>query len=125
MVKIIAASTLMMVSVFSTAAPNIIYLGCPSLDERAKDLVVVLDQPNGTASLQTSLGGEGLNFTAPASFGPRKVTWSKNTKLFKSTYSIDRTSLGLERKTFSEMTSSTYSEKSDCNIIKSPRNNKF
>ncbi|HAJ7390798.1 TPA: hypothetical protein HNV44_18290 [Escherichia coli] len=125
MIKVITASAFMLLSAYSYSAPKIIYLECPNLDERAKDLVVVLDQPNGTASLQTSFGGEGLNYTAPASFGPSKVTWSKKSKLFNSTYSVDRASLALERKTFSEMTSNTYSEKTDCNIIKSPKENKF
>lgn len=80
MIKALTALSLMLVSTITYSASKVIYLECPNFDERAKDLVVVLDQPNGTASLQTSFGGEGLNFTAPASFGPSKVTWRRDEK---------------------------------------------
>lgn len=93
------------------------YLSCPQLDERASDLKVVLNQENGTASLQTSSGGPGLNFTSPASFGPDVVQWRKDSHSLKQTYSVDRSTLVLERKTLSGMTDKTYSEKSNCTVV--------
>ncbi|WP_132926696.1 hypothetical protein [Sodalis ligni] len=114
---------LMSSSVF--AAGKIVYLSCPKLDERAPDLKITLDQSNGTASAQSPLSGSGLNFTSQASFGPEQVTWRSDSRELKQMFSIDRTSLMLERKTFSEMTGNTYSEKSECKIIKAPKSAKF
>lgn len=107
------------------AADSIVYLSCPHLDSRAPDLLVVLDRQSGTASLQSPSMGAGLNFTEKASFGPEKVVWRKDSSGFQQTYSINRSSLELERKTFSTRTSSTDIEKSDCTLVKSSTKNKF
>lgn len=125
MVKTLTATTLILASAFAYAAPKVVYLACPNFDERAKDLIVVLDQPNGTASLQTSFGGEGLNFTAPASFGPDKVTWRRDEKNWKRSYSVDRSTLEFKRNVYSVTFNDTMNTSSSCKIIKSPKNAKF
>ncbi|HIF0661504.1 TPA: hypothetical protein ACXYP7_000710 [Klebsiella pneumoniae] len=109
----------------SLATAKITYLSCPYLDERAPDLIVVLDQNNGSASLQSPSMGSGLNFTAPAAFGPSEVTWRKDSTKYKQTYSVDRATLVLKRTTYSEMSNTTHSEVSDCKISKPPKQNKF
>ncbi|EEK8464019.1 hypothetical protein G9565_001245 [Salmonella enterica] len=125
MIKTLTALVLMLFSTLSYSAAKVIYLECPNFDERAKDLVVVLDQPNGTASLQTSFGGEGLNFTAPASFGPSQVTWRKDEKNWKRSYSVDRSTLEFKRDVYSLTYNKTMTTRSNCKIIKSPRTAKF
>lgn len=109
----------------SLASAKITYLSCPKLDERAPDLIVVLDQSNGSASLQSPSMGSGLNFTAPAAFGPSEVTWRKDSAKLKQTYSVDRATLVLKRTTYSAMTNSTHSDVADCKISKPPTKNKF
>ena len=109
----------------SQAAGNVTYLSCPSLDTRADDLMVILDQPNGTASLQSGKSGSGLNFTSPASFGPAQVTWRNDSKGLSQKFSIDRVSMELKRETTSAMTESVYVGKSPCSIAKAPANTKF
>ncbi|AUX97037.1 hypothetical protein ACHHZC_07205 [Citrobacter freundii complex sp. 2024EL-00228] len=125
MIKALTALSLMLVSTITYSASKVIYLECPNFDERAKDLVVVLDQPNGTASLQTSFGGEGLNFTAPASFGPSKVTWRRDEKNWKRNYSVDRSTLEFKREVYSLTFNDTMITKTSCKIIKSPNTAKF
>ncbi|UVL53941.1 hypothetical protein [Pseudomonas sp. B21-035] len=109
----------------SLAAGNVLYFACPALDKKADDLVVTLDQANGTASLQTSKSGSGLNFTSPAAFGPKEVTWRNQSSSYPQKFSIDRTSLELKRETTSGMSGTLYIEKSPCSIIKAPSNTKF
>lgn len=109
----------------SLASAKITYLSCPKLDERAPDLIVVLDQSNGSASLQSPSMGSGLNFTAPAAFGPSEVTWRKDSTKLKQTYSVNRATLVLKRTTYSAMTNSTHSDVADCKISKPPTKNKF
>jgi len=115
------------IAISSTASANskVTYLSCPKLDDRASDLIVVLDPSNATASLQSPSSGSGLNFTSNAAFGPTEVTWRKDSPRLKQTYSVDRGSLVLKRKTFSEMTGSTDINSSECSIINPKRNNKF
>ena len=125
MIKALTALSLMLVSTITYSASKVIYLECPNFDERAKDLVVVLDHPNGTASLQTSFGGEGLNFTAPASFGPSKVTWRRDEKNWKRNYSVDRSTLEFKREVYSLTFNDTMITKTSCKIIKSPNTAKF
>ncbi|MDU4943839.1 MAG: hypothetical protein E6X23_20260 [Mixta calida] len=125
MKKIILGFMLCFFSSLALSKSHVIYLSCPGVDERATDLKVILDQDNGSASLQTNEGGQGLNFTSPASFGPEQVSWRKDFKGYKQTFSVNRSSLKLERKTFSAMTGETYVEKSDCAIVKSAQKNKF
>ncbi|WP_137268472.1 hypothetical protein [Erwinia persicina] len=109
-----------------TFAGNLpVYLHCPNFDERAADLTVVLDQGNGTAALQSKAGGAGFNFSEKASFGPNEVVWSRKSGRFNHTYSVNRSSLMFERKTFSEMTGETYFTKTECQISKSQSVNKF
>lgn len=107
------------------AAEKITYLSCAKFDERAPDLIVVLDKAKGTASLQSSSSGSGLNFTAEAAFGPSEITWRKDSTKLKQTYSVNRSSLILKRKTFSEMTGNTYTDSSICTVKSPPRNNKI
>lgn len=107
------------------SAESITTLSCPGFDDRAPDLQVILDKSNGTASLQSPSMGSGLNFTAPASFGVDRVTWRKDSSSFKSTFSIDRETLVLERKTYSERTSNTDVTKATCKMISKIKNNKF
>ncbi|EPC3765346.1 hypothetical protein [Klebsiella michiganensis] len=125
MKKILLGLCISLIGFSSMASAKITYLSCPKLDERAPDLIVVLDQSNGTASLQSPSMGSGLNFTAPAAFGPSEVTWRKDSTKFKQTYSVDRATLVLKRTTFSEMSNSTHSDISDCKISKPPQKNKF
>lgn len=109
----------------SLAAGNVTYLSCPDVDKRADDLVVVLDQQNGTASLQSDKSGSGLNFTSPASFGPKYVSWQNQSKSFPQKFTVDRVSLILKRETTSRMSGNVYLEASNCSIIKAPANTKF
>lgn len=109
----------------SLAAGNVTYLSCPGVDKRADDLVVVLDQQNGTASLQSEKSGSGLNFTSPASFGPKYVSWQYQSKSVPQKFTVDRVSLILKRETTSRMTGSVYLQTSACSIIKAPANTKF
>lgn len=109
----------------SFAAGNVTYLSCPAVDKRADDLVVVLDKQNGTASLQSDKIGSGLNFTSPASFGPKYVSWQNQSKSFPQKFTVDRVSLILKRETTSRMTGSVYLETSTCSIIKAPADTKF
>ncbi|EOG5421045.1 hypothetical protein ACLE0S_002849 [Cronobacter malonaticus] len=125
MKNIFTLASLVFVSMQAMSAEKAIYLSCPYFDSRTPDLIVVLDQSNGLASLQSPSMGSGLNFTAPASFGPDKVTWRKDSKSLKQTYSVDRSSLIFERKTYSEMTSDVHSDKSKCNLVKKPESAKF
>ncbi|MDP1211568.1 hypothetical protein Q6268_28525, partial [Klebsiella pneumoniae] len=85
--------------------------------------IVVLDQNNGSASLQSPSMGSGLNFTSTAEFGPYEVTWSKDSTKYKQTYSVDRATLVLKRTTYSEMSNNTHTEVSDCKISKPPKQN--
>jgi hypothetical protein len=107
------------------AASSALYFSCPSLDERADDLKVVLDQANGTASLQTEKLGEGLNFTSPASFGPQQVTWRNQSKSYPQKFSIDRVTMVLKRETTSTMTGSVSLDTSPCSMVKPPSGAKF
>ena len=125
MKKIFTFLFLALVSTQAYSSNKSIYLSCPHFDERAPDLVVVLDQSNGTASLQSPSMGEGLNFTAPASFGPDRVTWRRDEKNWKRSYSVNRSTLEFERKTYSVYFDDTSIAKSDCKIIKSPGSAKF
>lgn len=102
-----------------------INLSCPNLDERAKDLEVVLDTNNGTASFQSPSNGSGLNFTEKASFGSELVSWTRRTELFKQSYSVNRVTLELQRKTYSLATGETYNKKSECTILKENKSAKF
>ena len=102
-----------------------INLSCPNLDERAKDLEVVLDKSNGTASFQSPTGGSGLNFTEKASFGSELVTWTRRTELFKQSYSVNRVTLELQRKTYSMASGETYNKKSECTMLKESKSAKF
>lgn len=112
-------------SVQAFSAESVTYLSCPGFDERAPDLQVILDKSNGTASLQSPSMGSGLNFTVPASFGPDRVTWKKDTGSFKNTYSVDRETLVFERRTYSERTSNTDVTKANCKMIPKNKKNKF
>jgi len=107
------------------AVGSVTYLSCPDLDERARDLVVTIDQPSGSASLQSNSIGEGLNFTSPASFGPHEVSWRNQSKSYPQKFSIDRAKLILKRETTSSMSGAVYTETSPCTIVKAPSNNKF
>lgn len=109
----------------SAAYGKAVYLSCPNLDKRAVDLKVILDEANGSASLQSPSSGSGLNFTSSASFGPSEVLWRHDSKSLKQTFSVDRTTLVLQRKTFSELTRDTYIEKADCSLIKGNKSAKF
>ena len=93
----------------SLATAKITYLSCPYLDERATDLIVVLDQNNGSASLPSPSMGSGLNFTAPAAFWPSEVPWRTYSKKDKQTYSVDISTLVLKRTTYSVMSNTTHS----------------
>ncbi|MDU9393209.1 hypothetical protein [Pseudomonas sp. zfem002] len=107
------------------AAGNLTYLSCPGIDERADDLLVIIDQPNGTASLQSQKVGSGLNFTAPASFGPTEITWRSDSRDFPQKFSVDRAKLVLKRETTSRMTGDVYTDKSACSLVKAPSNNQI
>lgn len=109
----------------SFAASGVTYLSCPSLDKRADDLLVIVDQPSGTASLQSNKSGSGLNFTSPASFGPKEVIWRSESKNLQQKFSVDRVNLILKRETTSGLTGSIYVETSPCSIVKAPSNTKF
>lgn len=109
----------------SYAKDKEVFLSCPHLDERAKDLIVILDNSNGTASLQSPSMGKGLNFVSDASFGPNVVTWRNDNRMFKQTYSVDRTTLEIQRKTFSETTEDTHIDKSACTLLKKIDKAKF
>lgn len=117
--------TIAIVSSSAFAGGKITYLACPQLDDRAKDLIVVLNQDNGTASVQSPSNGSGLNFTSQASFGPDRVEWRKDSKSLKQLYSVNRETLILERKTFSEMSGVNHTDKSDCSIVKKSKSAKF
>ncbi|EHR9527884.1 hypothetical protein KU919_004472, partial [Salmonella enterica subsp. enterica serovar Newport] len=112
-------------SVFFTLNAKTVNLSCPGLDKRAQDLEVVLDIDNGTASLQSPSSGSGLNFTENASFGADLVTWSKKSSSFKQSFSVNRATLELQRKTYSNATGETYNEKTECTIIKKNKASKF
>ena len=116
---------LLSVPTLSSAESNVIELLCPTLDDRAPDLKVILDKANSTASLQEKSNMPALNFTEKASFGSENVTWRKDNKSFKQTYSVSRSNLELERSTISVMTGKKYTEKSSCSINKSREANKF
>lgn len=107
------------------AASSATYLSCPSVDKRADDLVVVLDQQAGTASLQSGKSGAGLNFVSPASFGPKEVTWRDQSDRYPRKFSVDRVSLILKVETTSTMTDNVYVESSTCTIVKPPSGAKF
>lgn len=109
----------------SLAAGDVTYLSCPTVDKRADDLVVVLDRQKGTASLQSDKSGSGLNFTSPASFGPKYVIWQNQSKSYPQKFTADRVSLILKRETTSSMSGSVYVETSACSIIKAPADTKF
>jgi hypothetical protein len=123
--RLLAAAGVCFTWQVSLAAGNITYLSCPAVDKRADDLVVVLDQQNGTASLQSDKSGSGLNFTSPASFGPKYVSWQNQSKSFPQKFTVDRVSLILKRETTSRMSGSVYLETSACSIIKAPADTKF
>ncbi|MCP1507755.1 hypothetical protein J2Y83_003728 [Pseudomonas marginalis] len=123
--KVLIALVIGVSSQASFAAGSVTYLSCPSLDKRADDLLVIVDQPSGTASLQSNKSGSGLNFTSPASFGPKEVTWRSESKSFQQKFSVDRVNLTLKRETTSGMTGSIYVETSPCSIVKAPSNTKF
>jgi hypothetical protein len=107
------------------AASSALYFSCPSLDKRADDLLIIIDQPSGTASLQSEKSGEGLNFTSPASFGPKQVTWRNESNSYPQKFSIDRVTMVLKRETTSAMSGSVYAETSPCTMVKPPSNTKF
>lgn len=109
----------------SLAAGSVTYLSCPTLDKSADDLLVVIDQSSGTASLQSGKSGGGLNFTSLASFGPKEVSWRNDSKGLAQKFSVDRVSLALKRETISEMTGAIYVETSPCSIAKQPANTKI
>lgn len=109
----------------ASAAGNATHLSCPGLDKRADDLLVVIDQSGGTASLQSGKSGVGLNFTSQAAFGPSEITWRNDSKGIAQKFSVDRVSLMLKRETTSAMTGSTYVETSPCSIAKAPANTKI
>ena len=119
------AIALMFISSFALSEGKKTYLSCPGLDSRANDLKVIIDQNNGTASLQSSVSGDGLNFTSLASFGPGKVEWVKKSHGLFQKFSVDRSTLKLVRETTSSLTGSTYLESSSCSIIEYPRDAKF
>lgn len=123
--RLISAVILAGVSQSGFAAGNVLYFSCTALDKRADDLLVVVDQPSGTVSLQSDKSGEGLNFTSPASFGPAQVTWRNLSKSFPQKFSIDRSSLILKRETTSAVTGSVYVETSPCTIVRAPSGRKF
>ncbi|NAP01942.1 MULTISPECIES: hypothetical protein [Pseudomonas] len=106
-------------------AADILYFSCPALDKSADDLLVVIDQPNGKASLQSEKSGSGLNFTSSASFGPKQVTWRSDSRSYPQKFSLDRVTLTLRRETSSGMTGTVYEETSPCSMVKSPGNTKF
>lgn len=113
------------VSQGALAASNATYLSCPGVDKRADDLVVVLDQQAGTASLQSGKSGAGLNFVSPASFGPKEVMWRGQSDRYPRKFSVDRVSLILKVETTSTMTDKVYVESSTCTIVKPPSGAKF
>ncbi|MGR7540894.1 hypothetical protein ACU60L_18510 [Klebsiella aerogenes] len=125
MKRIILGICVSLIGFCGVAKAQVTYLSCPELDERASDLIVVLDKSNGTASLQAPSMGSGLNFTAPAAFGPSEVTWRKDSSKFKQTYSVNRSTLILKRITYSEMSNNTHAETSKCKISNPPQKNKF
>ncbi|EAO5314618.1 hypothetical protein CCR28_24425 [Salmonella enterica] len=125
MKKLIIFIGLIFSSVVFTANAKTTSLSCPGLDKRAQDLEVVLDAGNGTASLQSPSSGSGLNFTEKASFGSELVTWSKKSSSFKQTFSVNRETLELQRKTYSNATGETYLEKTTCSLKRASKSAKF
>ncbi|EOF5154681.1 hypothetical protein ACK1XB_001109 [Salmonella enterica] len=123
MKKLIIFIGLIFSSVVFTANAKTTSLSCPGLDKRAQDLEVVLDAGNGTASLQSP--SSGLNFTEKASFGSELVTWSKKSSSFKQTFSVNRETLELQRKTYSNATGETYLEKTTCSLKRASKSAKF
>ncbi|HGM5351277.1 TPA: hypothetical protein ACKP19_004989 [Serratia marcescens] len=125
MKRVLLSIFVTLISTTSFASGKLTYLSCPKLDDRAPDLIVILDEQSSTASLQAPSSGSGLNFTSKAAFGPVEVSWRKDSQSLKQTYSIDRQSLVLNRKTFSEMSGSTHINSSACTVVKSNRKNKI
>lgn len=109
----------------AVAAGNVTYLSCPHFDPKADDLLVIIDQPNGTASLQSQKSGSGLNFTSRASFGPNEITWRSDSKDLPQKFSVDRGTLVFKRETTSRLTNEIYTDKSDCSVVKASRENKI
>jgi hypothetical protein len=107
------------------AASAATYLSCPGVDKIADDLVVVLDQQAGTASLQSAKSGAGLNFVSPASFGPKEVIWRNQSDRYPQKFTVDRVTLTLKRETTSTMTDNVYVESSPCTIVKQATGAKF
>lgn len=107
------------------AANAEVYLSCPGLDERAPDLLVILDKSNSKASLQSPSSGVGLNFTADASFGPTVVTWRRDSGSLKHTFSVDRATLYFERKTIDTSNGLNMTKKTKCTLVKKNSGNKF
>lgn len=123
--RLLVALVVGLASQMSLAGESVLHFSCPSLDKRADDLVVVVNKAAGTASLQSAKMGSGLNFSSPAAFGPKEVTWRNQSKSFPQKFSIDRVNLTLKRETTSSMTGSVYVETSPCSAIKAPANAKF
>lgn len=123
--KVLIAVILVLAPHIALAADGASYFSCPSLDERADDLLIIIDKSHGTASLQSEKSGSGLNFTAPASFGPSQVSWRGNSVQYPQKFSIDRVSLVLKRETTSKMSGEVYLETSPCAMVKPPSNAKF
>lgn len=125
MQKFMCALGMLLFSQLSVADSKVTYLACPELDSRFSDLKVVIDQPNGTAALQSESAGSGLNFSAPASFGPEQVSWRKESGDLSQKFSVNRVSLVLVRETTSTLTGKVYTEKSNCSVVQAPDNRKF
>lgn len=123
--KLIAAALFGFVSQAAFSAGSVTYLSCPDFDPRADDLLVIIDQPNGTASLQSQKSGSGLNFTSTASFGPNEITWRGNSKDLPQKFSVDRGTLVFKRETTSRLTNETYTDKSACSVVKASSKNKI
>lgn len=120
-----ASIVLVLASGAALAEGKVTYLSCPGLDSRANDLRVIIDQPNGTASLSSQTAGSGLNFTAPASFGPDKVSWKKKSSGLVQDFTVDRASLVLDRRTKFTYTENVSLEKAQCTILEKAKNAKF
>ena len=125
MKKIIVVMSLALFCNTTYAADREVYLSCPGFDDRAPDLIVVLDKANGKASLQSPSSGVGLNFSTEASFGPDKVTWRRNSGSLKHIFSVDRSTLQFERKTLDTSNGLNHTQKTTCTIIKKNTSNKF
>lgn len=123
--KLVAAVVLGVAGQTAFAAGSVTYLSCPDFDPRADDLLVIIDQPNGTASLQSQKSGSGLNFTSPASFGPNEITWRSDSKDLPQKFSVDRGTLVFKRETTSRLTNEVYTEKSACSQVKVSSKNKI